>query len=160
MSNYDLVEKSFEKVRENYICIFNEAPQLKPLFEHTNIPKQSEKRLLLVENIRDAELLKSVLEPLGEKHKGYGAIEQHYPMVGSIAQYFKKHYLGDAWDQPTEEAWTITYGAVVEMMLNGVTSDPENIPIEEEPELEQSTNHFDEDTIFRPRKKLYLCSKS
>ena len=169
--NYDLVEKSFEKVRENkdtfalsfYENLFNEAPQLKPLFENTNIPKQSEKLygslVLLVENIRDAELLKSVLEPLGEKHKGYGAIEQHYPMVGSALLNTLKQYLGDAWDQPTEEAWTITYGAVVEMMLNGVTSDPENIPIEEEPELEESTNHFDEDTIFRPRKKLTYVQK-
>ena len=115
--------------------------------------------MLLVENIRDAELLKSVLEPLGEKHKGYGAIEQHYPMVGSALLNTLKHYLGDAWDQPTEEAWTITYGAVVEMMLNGVTSDPENIPIEEEPQLEQSTNHFDEDTIFRPKKNLPMFKK-
>ena len=62
--NYDLVEKSFEKVRENkdtfalsfYDELFEQAPQLKPLFDNTNIPKQSEKLygslVLLVENIR------------------------------------------------------------------------------------------------------------
>ena len=95
--NYDLVEKSFEKYAKTdtffffYENLFNEAPQWKPLFER-NIPKQSETiwlTVLLVENIRDAEVLKSVLEPLGEKHKGYGAIEQHYPMWKRIAQYFK-----------------------------------------------------------------------
>ena len=46
---YELVEQSFEKVRENkdtfalsfYDELFEQAPQLKPLFENTNIPKQS-----------------------------------------------------------------------------------------------------------------------
>ena len=61
-------------------------------------------------------------------------------------------------DQPTEEAWTITYGAVVEMMLNGVTSDPENIPIEEEPQLEQSTI-ISMKTPYSPRKKLTYVQK-
>ena len=53
---YELVEKSFEKVRENkdtfalsfYDELFEQAPQLKPLFENTNIPKQSEKALLVM----------------------------------------------------------------------------------------------------------------
>ena len=47
----ELVEKSFEKVRENkdsfaltfYDQLFIESPQLKYLFENTDIPKQSEK---------------------------------------------------------------------------------------------------------------------
>lgn len=47
----ELVEKSFKKVRENkdsfaltfYDQLFIESPQLKYLFENTDIPKQSEK---------------------------------------------------------------------------------------------------------------------
>ena len=42
-----------------YDELFEQAPQLKPLFDNTNIPKQSEKLygslVLLVENIRDPE---------------------------------------------------------------------------------------------------------
>ena len=49
----ELVKKSFEKVQENkdsftltfYDQLFIESPQLKPLFENTNIPKQSEKAI-------------------------------------------------------------------------------------------------------------------
>ena len=105
---YELVEQSFEKVRENkdtfalsfYDELFEQAPQLKPLFENTNIPKQSEKLygslVLLVENIRDPEVLQSVLGPLGEKHKGYGAIEKHYPIVGSVLLATLQKYLGEA----------------------------------------------------------------
>lgn len=75
----ELVEKSFKKVRENkdsfaltfYDQLFIESPQLKYLFENTDIPKQSEKLygslVLLVENIRNPEVLQSVLGPLGEK---------------------------------------------------------------------------------------------
>ena len=168
--NYDLVEKSFEKVRENkdtfalsfYDELFEQAPQLKPLFDNTNIPKQSEKLygslVLLVENIRDPEVLQSVLGPLGEKHKGYGAIEKHYPIVGNALLATLKKYLGNAWDEPTEQAWTLTYGAVVEMMLNGVANDAESIPEEEAPQFEK-TKQFDDNAEFRPRKKLSYVQK-
>ena len=64
--------------------------------------------MLLVENIRDPEVLQSVLGPLGEKHKGYGAIEKHYPIVGSALLATLQKYLGEAWDEATAEAWTTT----------------------------------------------------
>ena len=169
---YELVEQSFEKVRENkdtfalsfYDELFEQAPQLKPLFENTNIPKQSEKLygslVLLVENIRDPEVLQSVLGPLGEKHKGYGAIEKHYPIVGSALLATLQKYLGEAWDEATAEAWTTTYGAVVDMMLNGIETDADAIPEEEEQTPQQeNTIQFEEGAKFRPRKKLTYTQK-
>ena len=125
----ELVEKSFEKVRENkdsfaltfYDQLFIESPQLKPLFENTDIPKQSEKLygslVLLVENIRHPEVLQSVL---GEKHKGYGAIEKHYPLVGSALIHTLAKYIDEDWTPEVEQAWVTTYGAVVDMMLKGI----------------------------------------
>ncbi len=168
------VEKSFEKIRENkdvfaltfYEQLFIESPQLKPLFDNTNIPKQSEKLygslVLLVENIRSPEVLQSVLGPLGEKHKGYGAIEKHYPLVGSALIHTLAKYIGEDWTQEVEQAWVTTYGAVVDMMLKGVEQAQE-IPSEEEDNAAIEQENLDalstEKIKMRPRKKLTYIQK-
>lgn len=169
----ELVEKSFEKVRENkssfaltfYDQLFIESPQLKPLFENTDIPKQSEKLygslVLLVENIRHPEVLQSVLGPLGEKHKGYGAIEKHYPLVGSALIHTLAKYIDEDWTPEVEQAWVTTYGAVVDMMLKGIEQAQE---IPEEEEIEQhEQNELDSSSVekikLRPRKKLTYKQK-
>ncbi|MEN8811952.1 MAG: pentapeptide repeat-containing protein [Candidatus Arcticimaribacter sp.] len=169
----ELVEKSFEKIRQNkedfaltfYDQLFIESPQLKPLFEQTNIPKQSEKLygslVLLVENIRNPEVLQSVLGPLGEKHKGYGAIEKHYPLVGSALIHTLAKYIDDEWTPEVEKAWVTTYGAVVDMMLIGIEHAQE-VPEEEEIEKHEQ-NEFNTSSVekikMRPRKKLTYTQK-
>ena len=170
----ELVEKSFEKIRQNkedfaltfYDQLFIESPQLKPLFEQTNIPKQSEKLygslVLLVENIRNPEVLQSVLGPLGEKHKGYGAIEKHYPLVGSALIHTLAKYIDDEWTPAVEKAWVTTYGAVVDMMLKGIEQAQE-VPEEEEEIEKHEQNEFNTSSVekikMRPRKKLTYTQK-
>lgn len=169
------VEESFKKIRENkdtfalsfYEQLFIESPQLKPLFDNTNLPKQSEKLygslVLLVENIRNPAVLQSVLGPLGEKHKGYGAIEKHYPLVGSALIHTLSKYIGEEWTPEVEQAWVTTYGAVVDMMLKGVEQAQE-VPQGNEEELEENNPSNPEDFStekikLRPRKKLSYIQK-
>lgn len=169
------VEESFKKIRENkdtfalsfYEQLFIESPQLKPLFDNTNLPKQSEKLygslVLLVENIRNPAVLQSVLGPLGEKHKGYGAIEKHYPLVGSALIHTLSKYIGEEWTPEVEQAWVTTYGAVVDMMLKGVEQAQE-VPQRKEEELEENNPSNLEDLStekikLRPRKKLSYIQK-
>ena len=51
-----------------------------------DISKQGQKLLnslvLLVENIRQPDVLKPVLKDLGARHKGYGTLPEYYPAVG------------------------------------------------------------------------------
>ena len=65
-------------------------------------------------------MLKSVLGPLGEKYKGYGAIEKHYLLVGSALIHPLAKYIDDEWTAEVEKAWVVTHGAVVDMMLKGI----------------------------------------
>ena len=44
-------------------------------------------------------MLKSVLGPLGEKYKGYGAIEKYYLLVGSALIHPLAKYIDDEWTQ-------------------------------------------------------------
>ena len=169
-----LVEKSFLAVRQNketfaltfYEKLFEAYPQVKPLFDQTNLSKQSEKLygslVLLVENIRNAEVLQSVLGPLGEKHKGYGAIEQHYPLVGEALIATLAEYIGpEDWTPEVEQAWVTTYGAVVEMMLKGVEKPINEIEEEEETVFEKKKEDYSSEEIkLRPRKKLTYRQKA
>ena len=80
--------------------------------------------------------------------------------MGSALLATLKKYLGEAWDEATAEAWTTTYGAVVDMMLNGIETDADAIPEEEEQTPQQeNTAQFEEDAKFRPRKKLTYTQK-
>lgn len=169
----ELVEKSFLSVRQNketfaltfYEKLFEASPQVKPLFEGTDISKQSEKLygslVLLVENIRNTEVLQSVLGSLGEKHKGYGAIEQHYPLVGAALIATLADYIGTKdWTPEVEQAWVTTYGAVVEMMLKGVEKPTQEMEDEDELTFENKVDDYSsEDIKLRPRKKLTYRQK-
>lgn len=39
--------------------------------------------VLVVENLRDPGYLTTVLQQLGERHVRYGAMREHYPLVGA-----------------------------------------------------------------------------
>ena len=67
--------------------------------------------------------------------------------------------MGEAWDEATAEAWTTTYGAVVDMMLKGVETDADAIPEEENTPQHENTVQFEEGAKFRPRKKLTYTQK-
>lgn len=164
-----LVETSFLKIRKNkdtfaqtfYENLFVSSPELKPLFQQTDMKKQNEKLygslVLLVENLRDPETLASVLVPLGEKHKGYGAIKEHYPLVGGALIEALKTYIGKDWTPAVEQAWGTTYGAVVEMMLKGNVNEELETPEEnvefKEPEKVVPVN---KKRVQRNRKLTYI----
>lgn len=161
---YTLVEDSFTHIRKHkekfaerfYELLFEESPQLKPLFKETNIHRQSEKLyeslVLLVENIRHPEVLQSVLGPLGQNHKAYGAIEQHYPYVGAALLKALEEYIGDDWTKEVAQAWTDTYGAVMEMMLAGT----ENSLVNEVESIHEEELSEKKEEISRRKKRSRL----
>ena len=130
-SQIELVETSFEKIKPYanefaasfYQNLFRAYPKVRPMFAKTNMAKQQQKLLqslvLLVENVRRPSTLKPVLKGLGAKHKNYGVIVKHYPLVGEILLQTLEEYLQEDWTEEVKEAWTDTYLAVSQIMLSG-----------------------------------------
>lgn len=128
MDTTALVEESFEHIKENkeifitsfYSNLFDLAPEVKPLFSNVDKIKQGEKLynslLLLVENLKNPELLSDVLSSLGKDHISYGTQLQHYPVVGECLIQTFKSILKENWDKETESAWLETYNVVVNLM--------------------------------------------
>ena len=69
-----------------YQRLFEIAPDVKPMFK-SDINAQAEKLMstlgLVIANLQDAPAIVSMLENLGQKHVGYGVLEEHYDKVGA-----------------------------------------------------------------------------
>ena len=129
--NVELLEQSFDEIKpvankfvaSFYENLFTAHPEAKPLFDTTNMKAQKKKLLdslvLVVENLRQPDVLDKTLRGLGARHVKYGALPEHYPLVGEALLTTFEQYLKDKWTPDTREAWVSAYGAISEIMLDG-----------------------------------------
>ena len=130
-SRISLIVDSFAKLKTHklqftehfYNQLFKKNPELKPLFSHTTLEAQSKKLyaalVLLVENLRHPEELEKVLLPLGKRHKEYGVLPSHYPIIEAVLLDSVKHLLKEDGTPEVIEAWKKTVGDVSSVMLTG-----------------------------------------
>ncbi len=147
--NVELLEQSFEKVKPNanefvasfYDTLFTDAPAAKPLFAHMRSMTEQQDKLLqslvfVVENLRNTDALVSALEGLGARHVKYGALPEHYPIVGSALLKTFDQYLGADWTPEVKQSWVDAYGVITEVMLKGADYPKESVVL---PATEAST---------------------
>ncbi len=143
--NVELLEQSFELVKPKadefvasfYNNLFTDYPASKPLFEHSNMASQQQMLkgalVMVVENLRQPEVLSKSLKGLGARHVKYGALPEHYPLVGNSLLKTLGQYAGNAWTPDLKAAWTDAYGAISELMLEGADYTKEEIALETVP---------------------------
>ncbi|MDJ0570187.1 MAG: globin family protein [Pleurocapsa sp. MO_192.B19] len=136
-----LLEQSFEEIKPQadafvasfYHNLFTAYPEAKPLFAKTNMKEQKKKLLsslvLVVENLRRSDVLSSSLRSLGARHIKYGALPEHYPLVGNALLTTFEQYLGDKWILEVKQAWVDAYDAITELMLDGANYDQEKLQL-------------------------------
>lgn len=148
----ELLESSFEKVKPQanefvasfYDNLFTDYPAAKPLFAHSNMEEQGGKLLkslvFVVENLRQPGALTDALKGLGARHVKYGALPEHYPLVGnSLLKTFEQH-LGNDWTPETKDAWVGAYGVITEVMLEGADYDQQQVQLQSsEAEVDEAT---------------------
>ncbi|MBE9032493.1 globin [filamentous cyanobacterium LEGE 11480] len=140
----ELLEQSFEKVKPQaeafaasfYDTLFTDAPAAKPLFAHVSIEEQAGKLLkslvFVVNNLRNSEALVGALEGLGARHVKYGALPEHYPLVGAALLKTFESYLGADWTPDVKQAWVDAYGVITEVMLKGADYSEAEVALPEE----------------------------
>ncbi len=129
--NVELLEQSFDEIKPQadefvasfYDNLFTAHPEAKPLFDTTDMQAQKKKLLnslvLVVENLRKPDVLGGALRGLGARHVKYGALPEHYPLVGGALLTTFEQYLQDEWTPQVKQAWVDAYGAISEIMLDG-----------------------------------------
>jgi len=135
--NVELLEKSFGQVKPQadefaasfYDNLFTDYPAAKPLFESTDLKEQQKKLLaslvLVVENLRNPGALETALKGLGARHVKYGALPEHYPLVGNSLLKTFEQYLKEDWTSEVKKAWVDAYSAITMLMLEGAEYPPE-----------------------------------
>jgi hemoglobin-like flavoprotein len=123
-----LVRSSFERVAPIadqaaalfYDELFSLAPSLRPLFIG-DLRSQGAKLMQMigaaVRLLDRPEALLPVLAQLGARHAGYGVQARDYHVVGVALINTLAKGLGDAFDQPTREAWAAMYALVSSTMI-------------------------------------------
>lgn len=143
--NVELLEQSFELVKPKadefvlsfYNNLFTDYPAAKPLFEHSNMTKQQQMLkgalVMVVENLRKPDVLSDALKGLGARHVKYGALPEHYPLVGNSLLKTLEQYAGDAWTDEVKDAWAGAYGVIAELMLEGADYTSDEVALESAP---------------------------
>ena len=146
--NVELLEQSFELVKPKadefvssfYNNLFTDYPAAKPLFEHSDMAKQQQMLkgalVMVIENLRKPEALSKALKGLGARHVKYGALPEHYPLVGNSLLKTLSQYAGDAWTPELKDAWAGAYGAITELMLDGADYSQAEVQLESSPAIE------------------------
>jgi hemoglobin-like flavoprotein len=122
-----LLERSFRRILPQkeafaqafYDRLFEQFPQVKPLFTYTDMRLQQNKLLgalaMVVSNLRHPEKLVEPLKELGRRHESYHVRPEHYAMVGAILVETLAHF-DSTWTLDLQTAWVGAYETIVEQM--------------------------------------------
>lgn len=112
-----------ELVRKFYDRLFEQFPQVQPMFENTTQQEQEKKLLsalgLVVSSLEKGEFPAETLQRLGAKHQDYGALPAHYDAVAQVLLSVMQDMAGPAWTASIAQAWGKALGAIKDEMLQG-----------------------------------------
>jgi hemoglobin-like flavoprotein len=122
--SFDLVAPRGEELIERfYERLFTNAPELRPLFAHTDMARQRQMLLgalvLLRKSLRNLAPIVPALQAMGARHAAYGVRPEHYPIVGAALLSSLAEIGGDAWIPEYSQAWADAYQVVQDTMLSG-----------------------------------------
>jgi hemoglobin-like flavoprotein len=132
--NLEALETSFDLVAPRgdelmdvfYARLFAVAPAVEPLFAGADLRRQKTMLLgalvLLRKSLRNLDAIVPTLRDLGARHVAYGAVPEHYPVVGEVLLYSMAATAGAAWTPEYQEAWSEAYGVVAGAMLEGAAA--------------------------------------
>jgi hemoglobin-like flavoprotein len=122
-TSFDLVApRGDELMEEFYARLFAAAPAVRTLFPD-DMRRQKTMLLgalvLLRKSLRDLDAIVPKLRELGARHVAYGAVPEHYPVVGSVLIASMAAIAGDEWRPEYESAWGAAFEIVAATMLEG-----------------------------------------
>ncbi len=110
-----------------YVRLFQIAPGVRHLFPEDMTAQRRKLADTLNEVVNGLSNMNRVMIDLGElaeRHAGYGAKPQHYPVVGEALIWALKETLGEEFTAEHEQAWTDTYEIVSAVMIEAQSHVP------------------------------------
>ena len=145
----EVLEESFALLApaaDELVSLFYEKllahKEVRPLFAAVDMEAQKKHLInslvLVVENLRKPAKLSSALRVIGERHQGYGALAEHYPIVGQTLLETMAELAGEHWTTEIETAWSDALGLISKIMLEAYREEngemtPETVLSEDQP---------------------------
>jgi methyl-accepting chemotaxis protein len=108
-----------ELVSRFYARLFAAHPETRAMFP-ANMSEQESKLIdalaLVVRSARKLDTIEPALVKLGKRHAAWGAVPEHYAIVGALLLETMAEVAGPAWTQDIEAAWKTTYAWVAGTM--------------------------------------------
>ena len=125
--SFDLVAPQKEAFAHSfYERLFSDYPQTRPLFANTDMRRQEGSLMAtlaaVVAGVQRGDDLVPTLRQLGQKHKRYGAQEEHHPLVGAVLLETFHQYLGPLFTPEMEEAWEEAFEIISAQMVEGANT--------------------------------------
>jgi nitric oxide dioxygenase len=109
-----------------YARLFETQPSLRPMFAE-DIQPQARKLVqmlaLVVNSLHKLDAILPAVDDLARRHKSYGVVDAHYPVVGETLIWTLEQGLGDAFTPQVKNAWTTAFDALSSMMITA-TKEP------------------------------------
>ena len=109
-----------------YARLFEAAPAVRSLFPD-DMSEQKDKLMAMlgvaVNGLSDLDAILPAVRALGVRHRQYGAVPEHYEVVGETLLHTLAQGLGDAFTPDVEAAWTQTYAVLADIMVTACEGD-------------------------------------
>lgn len=124
-----LLNESFDKVAPIadeaaamfYARLFEVAPAVKPMFQG-DMQRQGQMLMstiaMVVKNIQTPDKIAAPVQRLGQRHNAYGALPEHYPVVGEVLLWTLKNGIGPSFTQEHHDAWAQAYKMLSDIMID------------------------------------------
>lgn len=121
--SFDLIAPAKDEFAEAfYHRLFEKYPATREFFKNTEFPKQSRALAatlaVVVAGVAKGDDLVPTLQTLGNRHKTYGVLPEHYPIVGEILLETFQTTLGPKWTPAYQAAWTEAYVVIARVMAS------------------------------------------
>ncbi len=73
---------------------------------------------IVVNGLTNLETILPAASALAKRHVGYGAVAEHYPVVGGALLWTLEKGLGEAWTPQVAAAWTAAYTTLSNFMIS------------------------------------------
>ena len=116
-----------------YQRLFSEYPEIGPLFKSVTIEGQHKKLLasmvLLIQHLRDSEMIEDYLQGLGVRHQQYGVEAVHYEMFIENWLSVLAEFADQEWTDKLQQAWRNVLEYVAELMQTPVAQIAEPLTV-------------------------------
>jgi methyl-accepting chemotaxis protein len=120
-SSFDLIAPDKDQFAEAfYQLLFEKYPGTRQFFANTDMSAQvrslAATLAVVVAGVEKGDNLTPTLQTLGGRHKTYGVLPEHYPIVGEILIETFQNRLGSQWTPAFQDAWIQAFTTITQVM--------------------------------------------